>query len=206
MAGMTPLHLAAHFGVEKVAELLVAEGANVNTRDCKGMTPKTHATRNGYGTVVKVILEAGGVESGQRDNKNRSPLWYASGKGHEAVAKLLLSTGADVNSQGDVLLEWGIEPALTLPVYDSWGFISPSTMQNVWSCKLMSPPSSPLEEVRLSWTPLCYAAIEGREGMVELLLQTKRVDVSLQNGQGRPDGFILRSWWRAPRGCQTTVV
>src|ERR1035438_7582111 len=72
-SGMTPLHWAAARGHKDVAELLLANGADVNAKNT--------------GTT--------GLNTGL------TPLHYAAGSGHKDVAELLLANKADVNAKSD---------------------------------------------------------------------------------------------------------
>ena len=81
--GWTPLHNTAWHGQKEVAELLIANGADVNAK----------------GTVRTKV---GGV----------TPLHIAADKGHKEIAELLIAAGADVNAKdkgGESPLDWAIE-------------------------------------------------------------------------------------------------
>lgn len=58
--GVTPLHWAASGGYPVVAELLIAEGANVNAETLDGVTPLTVALTLGHIAVAKVLEQHGG--------------------------------------------------------------------------------------------------------------------------------------------------
>ena len=53
---MTPLHAAAYNGYKDVAELLLANKADVNAKDSDGMTPLHMAASNGHKDVAELLL------------------------------------------------------------------------------------------------------------------------------------------------------
>ena len=87
---MTPLHLAAISGHKKVAELLLANKAEVNAKDKTGQTPLHRAAANGHKDVVELLL-ANKAEVNAKDNDGYTPLQAA--RGHEDVAALLRQHG-----------------------------------------------------------------------------------------------------------------
>ena len=102
----TPLHFAARFGREDLAEALVAAAADVEAQNENGEHPLHVAAAYGHPAVVKVLL-AGHADVGARDRGGNTPL-HAAAFGHGGrenldarieVAKLLLVAGADVNAR-----------------------------------------------------------------------------------------------------------
>jgi hypothetical protein len=60
-AGETPMHGAAFRGTNPVVELLVAQGARLDTRDNRGWTPLTVANGISYGDVFKQQPQTAGL-------------------------------------------------------------------------------------------------------------------------------------------------
>ncbi len=56
---MTPLHWAAASGDTIVAQLLIAEGANVNAKSLDGMTPLAVARAMGHEEVADLLTRHG---------------------------------------------------------------------------------------------------------------------------------------------------
>jgi uncharacterized protein len=57
--GVTPLHWAAAGGQRALAELLIAEGANVNAASVEGVTPLAAAVAAGHENVAVLLREHG---------------------------------------------------------------------------------------------------------------------------------------------------
>src|SRR6266436_1444021 len=55
-AGWTPLHYAAHWGWKEVAELLMANKAEVNAQTTDGLNPLHIAAAQGYREVAELLL------------------------------------------------------------------------------------------------------------------------------------------------------
>ena len=102
----TPLHLAAQFGREDLAALLIDGGANIEALNEHDERPLHGAAVYGRPAVVKLLLDRG-ADVNARGPAGRTPLHAAaSGVGvwsdvdaRTEVAKLLLAAGADVNAR-----------------------------------------------------------------------------------------------------------
>lgn len=106
----TPLMLAAgnnnqEYGEYKLGEterrdatvqLLLRNGANIDSFTDDGSTPLLIACKNGYNSTVQLLLDnKAKIELCQR--KNNSPLHIACENGHNSIVQLLLSKGADID-------------------------------------------------------------------------------------------------------------
>ena len=60
LTGVTPLHMAATNGYYAVAELLLAKGAHVNSKDSGGNTPMDRAKKAGKDELVRLLQKHGG--------------------------------------------------------------------------------------------------------------------------------------------------
>ena len=135
--GHIPLHRAAWFGHKEIAELLIAEGADVNAKTkYNRQTPLDWAERHpeiadllrkhggktgeelsihkaaGEGNieVVKQHLAAG-TDVNAKNDGGYTPLDYAAFNGHKEIVELLIAKGADVNAKnvdGETPLDWAI--------------------------------------------------------------------------------------------------
>jgi ankyrin repeat protein len=107
----TPLHYAMTNNRREAAKILLASGADVNTKDRYGRTPLHLVIANFYygKTIRKELtkfLIANGADINASDNCNRTPLHYACSfnkicgvwkNEKEDIAKILIANGADVN-------------------------------------------------------------------------------------------------------------
>ena len=68
----TPLHYAAFYGHKVVAELLIAEGADVNAKNgLSGETPLHHAAYGGHKEIVELLIANGADVNAKSESKNR---------------------------------------------------------------------------------------------------------------------------------------
>jgi ankyrin repeat protein len=97
--GFTPLHYAAMNGHKDVAELLLANKADVNAREkFSGRTPLHYAAYAGHKDMVELLL-ANKADVNARENADWTPLHQAVLNGHKDVVELLLANKAKVNAK-----------------------------------------------------------------------------------------------------------
>ncbi|WP_348250466.1 ankyrin repeat domain-containing protein [Stenomitos frigidus] len=76
--GASPLHLAAYYGQTSVAEVLIANGADVAAKNDCGRTPLNIAARQGNSPALVERLLAQGSDSNAKDVLGQTPLFYAT--------------------------------------------------------------------------------------------------------------------------------
>jgi len=98
--GAMPLFVAAGSGHKAVAELLLANKADVNAREKYGLTALHEAVSNGHRDMAELLL-AKGADANAKDKKAQTPLhWVARNhNGSKDMAELLLTHGAEVNAK-----------------------------------------------------------------------------------------------------------
>jgi cytohesin len=103
----TPLHLAAYYGDDKTAALLIAKGADVNAKGETEETPLhsaalSHAATFGQKEVAELLI-AKGADVNAKEVEGATPLHLVPyGKGLKAIAEILIANGADVNIKDDL--------------------------------------------------------------------------------------------------------
>ena len=103
--GWTALHLAAQKGFNDIAELLVANKAEVDARSKRGDTPLHWAAGNGHKEVVELLL-ASNADVNAQDNGGWTALHMAARPGYQEVLQVLLANKAKVNLKDN----YGITP------------------------------------------------------------------------------------------------
>ncbi|HXP83448.1 MAG TPA: ankyrin repeat domain-containing protein [Bryobacteraceae bacterium] len=100
--GWTPLHLAAFFGKEEAARLLLNKGAQTAARSTNAMqnTPLHAAAAGKHVALVKLLLERG-AKADSRQHGGWTPLHAAAQTGDVEMARALVEGGADVAARAD---------------------------------------------------------------------------------------------------------
>ncbi|KAI4998661.1 hypothetical protein ZWY2020_054003 [Hordeum vulgare] len=159
-SGHFPLHLAAKYGRDEAARLLLSRGASVDVTYL-GLTPLHFAASCGMIGVMKVLLEHH-ADPNKVSEQGRTPLTgalYATDSGlSESISlkcvKLLVEAGTDVNSAN-------IETPLVIAT--SYGL----TDCVKYLLKAGADPNIP--HIHSGAKPIELAAIRGRRKLVELL-------------------------------------
>ena len=85
------LWIASYFGLSRIVQLLLHDGANTEAKDDHGMTALDLAASRGHDNVVQVLLEnKSGRDTGLA-------LFQAAWGGHTKVIQLLLQHGVDID-------------------------------------------------------------------------------------------------------------
>lgn len=136
LACETPLHFAARFGRDDLAELLVAAGADVDAPNEHGERPLHAAAAHGRTNVVRFLL-ARGADVDAPGEGGRTPLHAAAyGPGESSdvdarleIVKLLVAAGADVNAaepdSGLTPLRYATVSAASVPASPRFGEAGP---------------------------------------------------------------------------------
>jgi uncharacterized protein len=101
--GFTALHLAAYFGQEDAARLLLEHGADANAvaRNAElEVAPLHSAAAGGHGSIVKLLLEHG-ADPNARQRGGFTPLHAAAQNGDRDSVEALLERGADKTAATD---------------------------------------------------------------------------------------------------------
>ncbi|KAA8893327.1 hypothetical protein FN846DRAFT_766279, partial [Sphaerosporella brunnea] len=93
----TPLHVAAIWGFEEVAEVLLDAGADLEA-SVLSITPLYAATLFEKLAVVRVLLERGANTESTASKEQATALAYAAKVGNVELARVLLEFGAKVQA------------------------------------------------------------------------------------------------------------
>jgi ankyrin repeat protein len=100
LSGHTPLHIAAYFGWQDVAEVLLAHGADVHTTADGGWTPLHFASQGGHTAVVRLLLVKGARVDAMAE-PGLTSLYLAAMRNYPDTVVVLLAEGANVNAKDD---------------------------------------------------------------------------------------------------------
>ena len=170
--GNTPLGLAILSGSEKVAELLLANKADANTKNGHGKrrdgccSPLHYSALTGNERIVSMLLKRKGRVT-SRDAYGTTPLSRAAEKGNLKVVQVLLQQDAVPSSRSN-----GGETPLHEAAKSGWVELARTPL------KCPEVDHDAMDEFR--HTPLHLAAVSGHLEFVELLLALElgRVDVN----------------------------
>ncbi len=100
--GWTPLHVAAFFSQKEIAEVLLANGADVHARSRNAMgNTALHASVAARNADVVPVLLAHGADVNARQHGGFVPLHAAAQTGDVELASLLIAHGADVKARAE---------------------------------------------------------------------------------------------------------
>jgi ankyrin repeat protein len=92
------LNLAITNNQKELIEMLIAKGANVNTKDKKGSTPLHLAVKHNQMELAKMLI-AKGADVNAKDNWNWTLVHGAAYNGNKDMVELLIAQGANVNGR-----------------------------------------------------------------------------------------------------------
>ncbi|KAK5210764.1 hypothetical protein LTR47_001484 [Exophiala xenobiotica] len=175
--GRTALYHASQNGDEKVVQILVDAGADVNAEG-EGCFSALHvASEGGYEKIVQILVDKGADVNALTGGKSlelySSPLGVASAGGHEKIVQILVDAGADVNTEGDycsalyVASEAGYEKVVQILVNAGADVIA---RRGGYYCNA-----------------LCIASERGSEKIVQILLD-RGVDINTLGGDEGVEG------------------
>ena len=185
--GRHALHYACRNGHEDIARYLLSKGSPPDHLDQDGMTPMTMAVISGKANCVDQLLEFGASVDSLNDSS--IPLHLACQYGNKDIVRLLLLRKPKITSNSEGLLplhlaaRTGIEDILEMLMqYDKSGI--------------------DVQERFSLWTPLFFAASEGHDKCVQLLLRAGALVNTLDdNGHSA----IYWSAWAGHLGCMNLL-
>jgi ankyrin repeat protein len=228
--GYTPLHLAAVYGHKAVAELFLANKADVNARIVyklemldlitlkplalnnnetighmdDGPTPLHLAVDNGHKDIAELLL-ANKAEVNALDTEGCTPLHEAAFRGNKEIAALLLAGKANVHasdcSKRDTEEDFSIllEEFSFGPPHGGYTPLHLAAKQERMDVieLLIAKGAKVNSQDNDGWMPLHFAALKGHMNVVQLLL-TKGAEVNAETFNSIDDGnktpLYLAAW------------
>ncbi|XP_068688236.1 uncharacterized protein [Montipora foliosa] len=109
--GFTPLHFAAKYGYQSVAELLVKYGADLSMGDCSGSTPLHIASCHGMLAILFLLVEKG-ADINARSLNGSTPLHSAAVCFAKGAISPLFKLGCDplaIDNEGMSALHYSVK-------------------------------------------------------------------------------------------------
>ncbi len=158
-AGMTPLHVAAANGWLPIAELLLAQGADLNAVNIQLKTPLHVAIENEKDMTARLLIEKGS-DLGKKDFVGDTPLHAAVNGDRTNIVELLVAKKAEVESRnGDQFTPF---------------MLAARNTGNVEIGRLLLRNGANINtKDNFSYTPLNWAAFFGQREFIEFLLDNK---------------------------------
>ncbi|VUZ44566.1 unnamed protein product [Hymenolepis diminuta] len=185
----TPLSLAASGGFVDVIQLLLKNGAEINSRTGSklGISPLMLASMNGYTEAVKVLLENGADINAQIETNKNTALTLACFQGQADVVKLLVERKANIEHRAKT----GLTPLMEAA---SGNHVKVGAILLSYGADVNAPPVQTSRD-----TALTIAADKGKAEFAKLLLD-HGANVEARNKKG------ATSLWLACNGGHLEVV
>ena len=171
--GQTALFKAANGGHDEVVELLLQqESVDPDAVTDHGFTPLLQAIFERHQKVVKLLLDRADVNPNLRDTTyNQTPLWMASTAGDEILRMFLQRKDVEINGKS----RWG-----ETPLYQAIqrNHLSAAKM-------LLEAGADPNISTDVHTTALSWAAAEGSEESIQLLLNQAGIELDIPNQSGQ---------------------
>lgn len=165
----TALQIASMAGSMKCVEMLLAAGADPNSKEGAYGAPLVSAARQAQGTDGRALCEIllkhranvdiqGGIHGNKHDEKDLTPLSVAVRHAKRDVLELLLQYGADIDAKDES---------------DFTVLMRASALGHLEICRILLDRRASLEGPggKFKLSPLICAVTYGREDVVDLLLE-----------------------------------
>ncbi|RYP42216.1 hypothetical protein DL767_000380 [Monosporascus sp. MG133] len=106
----TSLHLAALTGQIEIAEILLAQGADVSAENSSGYDPLKYAAVGGFPELLTLLLQANADGDKASESDGNTALHLAAAYGHYKAAEILLHKSSDASKLIHTLNTPGLSP------------------------------------------------------------------------------------------------
>ncbi len=203
--GVTPLYLAARQGMEDIAILLLAAGANPHVRAADGETLLMTAAKSGSARLVRALLANDpdsmmlAIDPNLSESwKGQTALMWAAAEGHVEVMQALIEAGADINMRSAYIKVAEVDPDKR-----QGGFVYPSIPPGRMAALHFAARDGQLESARLlveagadlnivdeqGSNALVLATLNGHFDVAALLLEAG-ADPNIRDRYGRSVLFV----------------
>jgi hypothetical protein len=93
--GITPLHIAARFGLTEFARGLIEKGADIHAADYYGKTPLWWAATEGHAAIIELLVQAGAKPDQEDRVQGLKPLHEAAQENYAEAVRTLLEAGVN---------------------------------------------------------------------------------------------------------------
>ena len=161
--GVFPLYQSASLGSNRMLELLLDRGANIERTNTVGSTALMIAVQLGHIGAVKLLLRRGANVNHVKKKDVSTPLVMATSFGHPTIAKILIDAGANLDHAEE----------------DGWTPLFISVTRGYARCaQLLIDAGASIDKASTDthrhgggFSPLAACCMQGNVSMVELLLQ-----------------------------------
>jgi len=168
--GYTSLHCAVKAGYKDVAQLIIANGADINTRTgSRGWTPLHIAVMQSNKDMAEWLISKGADLNAANQNNELTPLLITGMSGKTDLAELLISKGANVSTCDNYF-----KTPLHYAARNGHGEVVQLLIRNQADIEAKSG---------LGYTALHYASIYGHVSVAQLLIE-KGADVNARTTYG----------------------
>ncbi|RFU25002.1 hypothetical protein B7463_g11331, partial [Scytalidium lignicola] len=179
----------------------VKKSVGIKTRDEHGMTLLIWAAKNGYHSIVQLLIK-NGVNVEVQDDYGKTSLIWAIKNGHESIVQLLVRNGVNIKGRDGhrmTLLMWTakngyanavqllVEKGVDVEAHDDHGMTSlmwatKSGHENIVKLLLVKNALVEAKDDN-GWTPLMWAVKTGYERIAKLLLK-QNANVNTKDNDG----------------------
>jgi len=189
----SPLSYASGLGFTEIVQILLDNGADIESRDSDGRTPLFYAVVAEHHDLAALLIKCG-ADVNTQDNNGMSPLIHASWRGFAEIVRILLDSGADIDSsdnEGRAPLSYAVVPLPIERGNDINNHRSPVSYASGLGFteivqKLLGNGTDIQSRDNSGPTPLCCAVLGKHHDVVTLLIARGAVVNTQDNGGKSP--------------------